>query len=204
MTDVLLPAELSPSRNYFLLTSLLVPRPIAWVSTRSEAGVVNVAPFSFYGGISGNPPILGLGISRRADGRQKDTARNAIETGEFVVHLAEEPLVEAMVGCSAELEPEVSEAEALGLALEASKVVSVPSLADTRVRLECRLHQHQEVGDGPVDFLMGEVVAFVLAEGLLDERGRVDEEALAPVSRLGGAWYAPVRDRFQAQRPSQK
>ena len=97
MPEVLLPSELSPSRNYFLLTSLLVPRPIAWVSTRSQEGVVNVAPFSFYGGISGNPPILGLGISRRADGRRKDTAQNAIEGGEFVVHLAEEPLVTEMV-----------------------------------------------------------------------------------------------------------
>ena len=204
MTEVLLPSELSPSRNYFLLTSLLVPRPIAWVSTRSAAGVVNVAPFSFYGGISGNPPILGLGIGRRADGRPKDTARNAIETGEFVVHLVEEDQDEALVGCSAELEPEVSEAEALGLELEDSRVVQPPSLARARVRLECRLHQHQEVGNGPVDFLMGEVVAFVLAEGLLDEAGRVDEEQLQPVSRLGGAWYAPVRDRFRAQRPSNK
>lgn len=202
MPEVLLPSELSPSRNYFLLTSLLVPRPIAWVTTRSEEGVVNVAPFSFYGGISGNPPILGLGIARRPDGRRKDTARNAIETGEFVVHLAEEPLLAEMVGSSAAWEPEVSEAETLGLELEESRVLSVPSLAAARVRLECRLHQHQEVGHGPVDFLMGEVVAFVLADGLLDEAGRVDEEALAPLSRLGGAWYAPVRDRFRAQRPS--
>jgi len=202
MPEILLPSELSPSRNYFLLTSLLVPRPIAWVSSRSTDGVVNVAPFSFYGGISGNPPILGLGIARRADGRRKDTAQNAIEGGEFVVHLAEEPLVSEMVGCSAELEPDQSEAEAMGLELEESRVVGVPSLAAARVRLECRLHQHQEVGHGPVDFLMGEVVAFVLADGLLDERGRVDELALEPVSRLGGSWYAPVRDRFQTQRPS--
>ncbi|MCH2100418.1 MAG: flavin reductase family protein [Planctomycetes bacterium] len=198
MPDVLLPSELSPSRNYFLLTSLLVPRPIAWVSTRSQEGVVNVAPFSFYGGISGNPPIFGLGIARRADGRRKDTAQNAIDLSEFVVHLAEEPLLSEMVGCSAELEPDQSEAEALGLELVDSHVISVPSLAATRVRLECRLHQHQEVGYGPVDFLMGEVVAFVLADGLLDERGRVEEESLEPLSRLGGAWYAPVRERFKS------
>jgi flavin reductase (DIM6/NTAB) family NADH-FMN oxidoreductase RutF len=204
MSDVLLPAELSPSRNYFLLTSLLVPRPIAWITSRSPAGVVNVAPFSFYGGISGNPPILGLGISRRADGSRKDTARNAIETGEFVVHLSEMDQIEDLVGSSAELAPDQSEAEALGLELADSQLVRVPSLAAARVRLECRLYGHHEVGNGPVDFLMGEVVAFVLAEGLLDEAGRVREDQLRPVSRLGGVLYAPVEHRFTMQRPSNK
>jgi flavin reductase (DIM6/NTAB) family NADH-FMN oxidoreductase RutF len=204
MSHVLLPAELSPSRNYFLLTSLLVPRPIAWVTSRSPAGVVNVAPFSFYGGISGNPPIFGLGISRRADGSRKDTARNAIETGQFVVHLSEREQIDAMVASSAELAPEESEAEALGLELVDSQQVAVPSLAAARVRLECRLYGHHEVGNGPVDFLMGEVVAFVLADGLLDEAGRVREEELHPVSRLGGALYAPVESRFSVQRPSKK
>lgn len=204
MSDVLLPAELSPSRNYFLLTSLLVPRPIAWVTSRSPAGVVNVAPFSFYGGISGNPPILGLGISRRADGSRKDTARNAIETGEFVVHLSERDQLEAMVGSSAELAPDQSEAEALGLELTDSHQLGVPALAAARVRMECRLYGHHEVGNGPVDFLMGEVVAFVLADGLLDEAGRVREDQLQPISRLGGNLYATVEHRFTMQRPSNK
>lgn len=203
MVVVLPAAELSPSKNYFLLTSLLVPRPIAWVTTRSTAGVVNLAPFSFYGGICGNPPIVGLGIARRADGHAKDTARNAIETGELVIHLAEAAQLDAMVESAIELEPECSEVELLGLPLVESQVIAVPSLECARVRLECRLHSHQEVGHGPVDFLMAEIVAFVLPEDLLDERGRVRETELRPLARHGAAFYSEVQGLFERRRPSQ-
>jgi len=199
----LLTAELTPSKNYFLLTSLLVPRPIAWVSSRSEAGVVNVAPFSFFGGISGNPPIVGIGVGRRNNGSPKDTARNAIEAGEFVVHLSEREQLQQMVGTSADLPPEESEAEALGLELVPSQTVQTPSLAATRVRLECRLYQHQEVGDGPVDFLMGQVVAFVVDDQLIDEQGRIREELLNPVARHGGAFYSAAEQLFCVERPAQ-
>lgn len=202
MPHVLLAADQSPAKNYFLLTSVLAPRPIAWVTSRSAAGVVNVAPFSFYGGISGDPPIFGLGIGRRPDGARKDSARNAIEQGEFVVHLAETGQIDAMVASSAEYPPERSEAEELGLALEPSQVVGVPSLAAARVRLECRLHRHLEVGDGPVDFVMGEVLAFVLADGLIDEQGRVRQGELQPLARLGGKLYAPVETRLRRERPA--
>ncbi|RMH02136.1 MAG: flavin reductase family protein [Planctomycetota bacterium] len=195
------PATLDRRRAYRLLTAVLVPRPIAWVTTRSPAGVVNAAPFSFYGGISSDPPLLGLGVGRRRDGSRKDTARNALETGELVVHLAETDHLDQLVATSAEYPPERSEPEALGLGLEPGERVAVPGLAGTRVRLECRLDRHLELGRGPVDFLIAEVLAFRLDPSLLGADGLPDEAALHPVGRLGGRLYAPVGERIELPRP---
>lgn len=191
---LLLPAEQSPRRNYHTMIALLVPRPIAWISSLGADGTVNLAPFSFYGGISADPPIVGLGISRRPDGRRKDTADNILEVGEFVIHLAEEGHLADLVACATDLEPGESEAERFGIATEPSRVVAPPSISEARVRLECRLHQHQEVGHGPVDFLMGEVVAFVVAEELCGDQGRIKETALQPVGRLGAAGFAHTKN----------
>lgn len=194
-------AGLRASQAYGLLISVLVPRPIAWVTSRSRDGVVNAAPFSFYAGISAVPPILGLGIGRRRDGSPKDTARNILEGREFVVHLAEEENLEELVATSAEHPPEVGEPEELGLELQPSETVAVPALACARVRLECVLHRHLEVGEFPVDFILGEIRAFRIHEELLDEDGAVREERLHPVARLGGSGYAPVRERLEVPRP---
>ncbi len=196
-----LAAELDRRRAYGLFTALLVPRPIAWVTTVDAEGRVNAAPYSFYGGISSDPPLLGLGIGRRRDGSRKDTARNALERGELVVHLAERGQLEDLVASSADYPAGRSEPEALGLELAPSEQVAVPALAACRVRLECRLERHLELGRGPVDFLVAEVLAFRLADGLLDESGAVREDRLAPVGRLGGLLYSPVTERFEVPRP---
>ena len=202
MDPVLLdPAALSAGARYRLLISVLVPRPIAWVTTQPGAGgPVNLAPFSFYAGISASPPLVGLGIGRR-DGEPKDTTRNLLRTGEAVIHLVELPDLEAVVASSAELSPEESEVEALGLETAPSLRVGVPGLARARVRLEARLHRHLEFGDGPVDFLVLEILAFRLAPELVNEAGHVREELLQPVGRLGGSGYAPVERRIQVERP---
>lgn len=203
MSDALVldPAAMSASRRYFTLISLLVPRPIAWVTSRSAEGVVNLAPFSFFGGVSGSPPIVSLGIGRHREDRRKDTARNILETREFVVHLAELEQLEALVASSAELPPEESEVDALGLALAASSVVAVPGLAAARVRMECVLHRHLEIGDGPSDLILGEVKAFCIDPSLVAYDGRIHEDLLHPVGRLGGTGYAPVERRVQVPRP---
>jgi len=195
------PAAMTKAERYYTLAALLVPRPIAWITTRSMAGVVNAAPFSFYAGISANPPILGVGVGRRRDGSRKDTAANALATGEFVVHLAEDDILEELVASSAEYPPEVSEPAALGLALAPSARVEVPALACARARMECRLHRHLEVGEDPVDLLLGEVLAFRVAPELVAADGRIREELLRPVGRLGGQDYAPIRDRLRIPRP---
>lgn len=198
---ILDPAALSRAERYFTLIALVAPRPIAWVTSRSPEGVVNAAPFSFYTGISANPPVLGIAVGRRRDGSRKDTARNILATGEFVVHLAEEDDLETLVATSAEHPPEVSEPELLGLELTGSARVAVPALACARARMECRLHRHLEVGEDPVDLLLGEVLAFRLAPELLDEAGHVRQELLRPVGRLGGEDYAPVGARRRVPRP---
>lgn len=196
------PAALRPSRRYGLMISVLVPRPIAWVTSRSPAGVVNLAPFSFFGGVSSDPPIVSLGIGRRRDGSRKDTSRNILEAGEFVVHLVEAENLDLMVASSAEYGPEVSEPAELGLELAASERVSVPALAAARVRMECALERHLEVGGGPVDLVLGRVLLFRLRRDVLRADGTVDEAALRPVGRLGGNGYAPVERRIEVPRPA--
>lgn len=180
-----------------MLISALVPRPIAWVSSRSEMGENNLAPFSFYGGICGDPPLIGIGIARQRDGRPKDTADNIVQTEEFVVHLAETRHLQAIADSAENLPPGESEAEKLGLRLVSSQLVAPPSLEGAPFRLECRLHQHLELGNGPVDYLIGEVLAFVLPADWLTADGRVKQDEFSALGRLGGDLYAPVESRIQ-------
>ncbi len=192
--------QLSPSKNYFMLISALVPRPIAWVSSTSQKGENNLAPFSFYGGICGDPPMIGLGIARQRDGRPKDTAANILQTREFVVHLAETRHLQDIADSGQSLPSEQSEAEKLGLKLVSSQMVESPSLECASFRLECQLHQHLELGNGPVDYLIGEVLAFVLPKDWLDADGRVNPSKFNALGRMGGNHYAPV-DRLVQPEP---
>ena len=132
---------------------ILIPRPIAWVSTRSKKGIDNLAPFSFYGGVSANPPIVSLGIGRRA-GKHKDTAQNLIDTDECVIHLTSVELSEKVVKTSAELPPEDDEFETAGLEKIKSTDVKPPRLKDAKVALEGKLYRHLEVGNGLGDMLL--------------------------------------------------
>jgi flavin reductase (DIM6/NTAB) family NADH-FMN oxidoreductase RutF len=135
-----------PKRDvYRILSSLVIPRPIAWITTVDAAGRVNLAPFSSFMGIFG-PPMLAVTLGRRKDGSLKDTHRNLRERGEAVVHLADLPLLEALHASAAEVGPEISEVERLGLATEASLQVAPPRLRDAPVALECRLNRELELG----------------------------------------------------------
>ncbi|NQU50387.1 MAG: flavin reductase family protein [Planctomycetes bacterium] len=192
-------AELGPSRNYYMLISALVPRPIAWVSSCGKTGENNLAPFSFYGGICGDPPLIGVGIARQKDGRRKDTAENILQTEELVIHLAEVRHLDSIAASAGDFPPEVSEAKILGLKLVQSQVVAPMSLDCAPFRLECRLHKHLELGNGPVDYLIAEVLAFVLPEAWLDRMGRVKQSEINALGRMGGNLYVPV-ERFMEPR----
>ena len=170
---------------------ILIPRPIAWVSTKSKAGIDNLAPFSFYGGVSANPPIVSLGIGRRA-GKHKDTSQNLIDTGECVIHLTSVELSEKMIKTSAELPPEDDEFEIAGLEKAKSTDVKPPRLRDARVALEGKLYRHLEVGNGPGDMLLVEIIRIHIDDGMLDERGRPDSSKLDTLARLGGRQYASL------------
>lgn len=191
----LLPADHETRELYFLLNSLVVPRPIAWVATRAQDGTRNLAPHSYFTVAASNPPTLAF-----TSIGDKDTVRNVRATGDFVVHVADHSLVERMNLTAADAPAHVSEFELAGVhAIDAGSVRS-PIVAEAPVAIECRLDRVVEVGNGRL--VLGEVVAFHVAERLWDERGRVDPERLDAVARMGGSTYVSTRDRFELRRPT--
>ncbi len=195
---------LDTAAAYRLIVGCVVPRPVAWITTMDRQGRVNAAPFSSYNYVATSPPMLGVNIARRAgDGAMKDTARNILESREFVVNVATEATLEAMHASGFEYPPEESEVAALGLGTLPSRHLRVPRLAATPVQMECRLDQAVTLGRGVNTLYIGEVVAFHLSRSVYDG-SRVDSAAMRPVARLGGPWYATlgeVINRPMLQRP---
>lgn len=186
----ILAADLDPQQTYKLITGVVVPRPIAWVCTRSPEGVLNVAPFSAFTFVSNKPPMLGINVGRKA-GVRKDTGRNIHVTGEYVVHIGDETLIEAIHESAVEHPPEVSEVDLLGLQVTPSDRISVPRLLAPPIAMECRLHQSIPFGDTGSEFIVGEVLVFHLRDGLL-RNGKIDSVELNPVCRLAGPNYATL------------
>jgi len=171
------PDELSSRDFYRLLTAVIVPRPIAWVSSSSVEGVDNLAPHSFFTVASVNPPIIAF-----TSVGEKDSLRNIRATGEFIVNLAPRELLAEVNATGTSFPPEVSEFDAAGLTREAGLTVAVPRVAESPVALECRLHSTLAVGDSVMVF--GEVTHAVVASGVLQgTHPRID--LLEPLSRLG-------------------
>lgn len=191
------PKEQTERENYKLLVGSVVPRPIAFVTTMSSDGIVNAAPFSYFNIVSADPPLLSVSVQSKA-GVLKDTARNAIEGKEFVIHVVDETNVEEINKTAASLPPEESEIDLTGLTLIDSETVNVPAVAQAKVRFECRLEQAVELGG--TRLLIGRVVRFHIDESIY-ENGRIDPEALKPVSRLAGTNYAKLGEIFSLKRP---
>lgn len=179
---------------YRLLTAVVVPRPIAWVSTLSAEGVVNLAPHSFYTVACARPPIVQFSSVGR-----KDTLRNVEATGEFVVNLAAAPLLEQVNNSAARFPADRSEVEELGIAVEPSRHVRPPRVAESPVAIECTLHSTNRLGDSTV--VLGDVRSIsVAAEALVDghpEFGRLD-----PLARLGKDEWALHPEVLSVPRPS--
>ncbi|WP_028608481.1 flavin reductase family protein [Paenibacillus harenae] len=201
------PASQNAKDNYKLLIGSIIPRPIAFVTTLSAEGVWNAAPFSFFNIVTANPPMVSVSVQRRPDGSRKDTARNAMAAGEFVVHIADEQYIEAINVTAASLPPEESEAELAGLTAVPSERVRVPGVAEARIRMECVLEQSLPLGGAATegaapacDLLIGRVVRFHIDESLY-ENGRIDAAVLKPVSRLAGSDYAKLGGQFSLERP---
>jgi flavin reductase (DIM6/NTAB) family NADH-FMN oxidoreductase RutF len=197
-------ADLEPAQRYRLLGSLIVPRPIAWVTTRSPGYPVNAAPISFFNLFGDDPPVvaLGLGDGARPDGSPKDTQRNVLASGEAVIHLVDEPLLDAMVASASPLPADVGEPELLGLDLVPSVDVAVPRIAAAPVALEARLIDHKRYSKGYL-FAVFEVLRAHLRDGLADPTTlKVDWSAYQPVGRLLGISYLRTHDRFDRPVPS--
>jgi flavin reductase (DIM6/NTAB) family NADH-FMN oxidoreductase RutF len=197
-------ATLSPSRAYAWMVSLITPRPIAWVSTISAAGVTNLAPFSFFNGVTSNPPTLLFVPVNTRDGLKKDTVLNIEATREFVVNLVPYALAEPMNACAARLPYGESEFAAFGIASTPSVTVRPPRVALAPAAFECALHQIVNVGEGPMaaHIIIGRILRAHIDDAVLDAAGEVDPAKLDTVARLGGEAYATTRDRFTLARPS--
>ena len=194
------PKELSGTELYRLMIACVVPRPIAWVSTVDAGQRPNLAPFSFFAGVSAAPPIVMISVGR-SRGRRKDTALNLLANGEAVVHLPPRRLAEAMVATSAEVPHGTDEFELAGLAKTPSVDVRPPRIADAPLAMESVLDRHMEIGDGPSDVFLLRVVRFHIADDVADADGRPDPARLDATARLGGDLYCTMRDTFPIPRP---
>ncbi|MGE8546428.1 MAG: flavin reductase family protein [Alcaligenes sp.] len=183
-------ADMDDSLAYRLLTSVVVPRPIAWVCTLEASGSVNLAPFSSFNYVAHSPPMLAININRTEQGGLKDTARNLQANGECVVQLCRQSDLAAVHASAAERPPGHSEALELGLSLSPGQHVRVPRLDGAAVQMECRLDQVVDLGRGVNQLHILEVLAFHVDQALLDADGRVDMQAYRPLARLAGPYYA--------------
>ncbi|MDQ5816714.1 MAG: flavin reductase family protein [Actinomycetota bacterium] len=191
----IVPAELEGRAPYFLITSLVVPRPIAWVSSLSEDEIPNIAPHSYFNVISSNPWIVHFTSTG-----EKDTLRNVRATGEFVVNLFGRELVEKMNFTSADFPPEENEFDWAGLQAEPSSRVRPPRVAGTPAALECRVNDIVSKGNGHMVF--GDVLVAHVDEGVFRD-GRVDPELFKPVGRLAGSLYSDTsKGLFKIKRPT--
>ncbi|MGA3132320.1 MAG: flavin reductase family protein [Terracidiphilus sp.] len=197
------PAQIASNDIYKLMIGVIVPRPIAFVSTVDAAGIRNLAPFSYFTGCSTNPPVVCFCAAVRSGPRpHKDTLENIRATGEFVVNIVSEEFAQQMNLCSADLPPEVDEFEFSGLTPLESDVVKPPRVAESRVQMECRLRQILVVSEEPGggSLVLGDVLRFHIEESILDGY-KIDPDRLNAIGRMGGPTYARTRDRFEMQRP---
>ena len=186
------PSDLGAEQAYRLITGVVVPRPIAWVTSLSAAGVLNLAPFSAFTFVSQKPPMLAISVGRKGN-IFKDTAHNILANEEYVIHIADTPLMGAVHESSAEHPSDVSEVETLGLETLPSEKIAVPRLAAPPVAMECRFRQCLEFGELRSRLIVGEVVMIHVRDGLVSN-GKVETAALDPIARIGGPRYAKLGD----------
>ena len=189
---------LTDYQRYKLMASLIVPRPIALVTTINADGVVNAAPFSMFNMLGEDPPILMISINKLKDGHLKDTAANILANREFVVHIADEPMAEKMHRCGESLPPNESELTRFGLTPAPSNAVRPPRIDEAPVAFECVLSEKLETASRYI--FIGEVLWLHARDDLIDiEHHRVRLQNYFPVARFGASFYIRTRDRFAIQ-----
>lgn len=188
--------------NYKMLIGSIIPRPIAFITSISQKGIVNAAPFSYFNIVSSNPPLMGVSIGRR-DGKMKDTSRNIVDTNQFVVHIIDETIVHEMNKTAATLQEDDSEIDLTSFTLVDSVQVKVPAIKQAKVRMECELEKVIQLGDNNYpsnDLVIGRIVHYHIKEEIYNS-GKIDANKLAPVSRLAGHHYANLGEIFEIERP---
>lgn len=208
------PAAMPARDIYALMTDVIVPRPIALVSTVSPDGQPNLAPFSYFVGLSSRPPLVGISIGRRAarsgaaasrgpalgTAGWKDTAWNVLQTRELVINVTTEDVLSGAVLASGDYPPEVDELELSDFTPVPSECVRPPRIAESPVALECRLDRHVDL-HGSADFFIAEILRFHVAEETLTDAGRVSPSILRPVGRLGANLYSRLGELLTVDRP---
>lgn len=182
--------DMTESQIYKLMVSCIVPRPIAWVSTVSKDGIYNIAPFSFFNGITSEPPLVMISIGKKDSGSKKDTWKNIDEVGDFVINIVTYELVEKMNITATAFEEEVDEFKEANLTPVPSSVVKSPRIKESPINIECKKHMIIDIADMGV--IIGEIVKFHIDDSLIGDKGYVDNRKMKIVGRMGGADYCFV------------
>ncbi len=200
---ILKPEDLSIKDNYKLIIGSILPRPIALVSTLSDDGVLNLAPFSFFTGITSKPPTVGFAPALKGkEGDKKDTLANIESSGEFVVNVVTEDISDQMIKTASDVPPDVDEFEIAGFTAIDSEIVKPPRVKESPINLECKLFQVVYIGDGTEGsgaFVIGEIVAYHIDDALYND-GRIDTALLKPIGRLAGLDYTTLGRCFSMDR----
>ena len=201
------PADESANSLYYTLIAGVTPRPIAWVATRSAAGARNLAPFSFFTGVVGRPPTLLISVGRAPDGGLKDTARNILQTEQFIINVVPHALGTAMVHTSGSFAADVDEFAAAGVGGHPGERVDADRVVGSPIQFECRLMQTVPIHD-PDDpatptahLFIGRIVLVHVDDAVMGADGRIDPAKVDALGRMGGADYCTTRDRLQLRRP---
>ena len=196
-------SKTTAAENYRLLIGAIVPRPIAFVSTISQAGQGNLAPFSFFTGVSSDPPCLVFSVTGKRDGTHKDTLRNILETRQFVVNSVAEWMAEAMHQCSADYPYGVDEMKEVGLTPLPSRLIRPFRVKEAPIQMECELFQTVEIGaggSGSATLVIGKILLMHVYEAAYQD-GKIQVAALKPLGRLGGSSYGVTSGVFDLPRP---
>ena len=188
---------------YQMLVGLVTPRPIAWVTTLSQTGVINLAPFSFFNTFGANPPVVVFSPTLKRDGGKKDTLINIEANGDFVINASTEKHADLINMSSKMLLPDESEVDLTGLSTLKSDKVRPPRLAEVPFALECKVLQIIPVGNGAIsaNLVVGEIVMMHIDDAVLDPKGQPDPKKIKAIARLGGEFWCRTQDLFQLERP---
>ncbi len=192
--------SLNTDEAYRLLSSAVVPRPIAWLPSLNANGSVNLAPFSFFNAVASDPPMLAVSVEDRAPGLEKDTLANIKCTSSFVSHVVTEALLESVVTSAIDFPTTLSETEVIGLNLVESTHISVPRLLEAPVSMECELETLLRIGNAAT-LVIAKVVCFHVQDELYDN-GRIDSTKLQAVGRMSGSAFTKTRELLSVSTPS--
>ena len=197
-------STLSGAQIYGAMIQTIVPRPIAWVLSDNGDDTLNLAPFSFFNGVSSKPPTLSISIGRKRDRSKKDTWRNIEERGRFVVHITQTHQARQMSATSEPLDFGESEVARHGVELVEEPGFQLPRIKNAQIAFDCENHQIVEIGDAPQGLVIGRINKAYLADAIAEQTDdglKVDALALNPLARLGGDDYATLGETMTIPRP---